>query len=238
VEAGMPPASGLSVSRCGNPFGIADGGRFSTFVALYYYNFARFVAQHEPFSDVDVVVEIGSGSGAQAEVLKRLYPHLTIVLLDLAPQLYVAERFLRKAMPDFAVPYRRTHHSGWDGTLVPGGVHALRPQAIETLDPDGRVLFWNAASFGEMEPEVVENYATHVSRFAESLFLMQFFHGKQLGTPGAGGVLRQSTMASYEAAFADYERVAEAEAVRANGVTVLREGTLPYLNTLWRRRAA
>ena len=51
-------------------------------------------------------------------------------------------------------------------------------------------------------------------------------------------MLRQSTMESYEAAFADYERVAEAEAVRANGVTVLREGTLPYLNTLWRRRAA
>jgi putative sugar O-methyltransferase len=236
ARAEIPKYSTLSFSRHGNPQGIEKDGRFATFASLYYFHFACFVGMHERLADIDVVVEIGSGFGGQAEVLKRLYPHLTMVLMDLAPQLYVAERFLSAALPGQVVPYRDTAAVDWAGTLTPGRIHFLKPRAIETLAPPGRVLFWNAASFGEMEPDVVANYAGHVSRFASSMFLMQFFHGKQLGSPGEGGVLRQSTMASYEAAFANFERTAEEEAVLSNGVTVLREGKQAYLNTFWKRR--
>jgi putative sugar O-methyltransferase len=236
ARAGIPGYSTLSFSSHGNPQGIENNGRFATFASLYYFHFACFVGKHECLGDIDVVVEIGSGFGGQAEVLKRMYPRLTIVLMDLAPQLYVAERFLSAALPGQVVPYRDTAAADWAGTLTPGQVHFLKPQAIETLAPLGRVLFWNAASFGEMEPDVVANYASHVSRFASSLFLMQFFHGKQLGAPGEGGVLRQSTMASYDAAFATFKRTAEEEAVLSNGVTVLREGEQPYLNTFWKKR--
>lgn len=235
-RAGLPTYSSLSFSRHGNPQGIDTDGRFATFASLYYFHFACFAGLHERLANVDVVVEIGSGFGGQAEVLKRLFPDLTIVLLDLAPQLYVAERFLSAALPGQTVPYRETRAPDWDGRPIPGQVHFLTPGAIETLAPQGRVLFWNAASFGEMEPEVVANYASHVSRFASALFLMQFFHGKQIGAPGEGGVLRQSTMDSYETAFPAFERVAEAEAVLSNGVTVLREGEQAYLNTFWKRR--
>jgi len=246
ARAGLPAFSELSFARHGNPQGIEigaravgeveAGSRFSTFAALYYFNFACFVGRHANLSEIDVVVEIGSGHGGQAEVLKRLFPGLTIVLMDLAPQLYVAERFLAAALPGQVVPYGATRAPGWDGHLEPGKVHFLAPQAIETLVPKGRVLFWNAASFGEMEPEVVANYAGHVSRFADCLFLMQFFDGKQIGAPGEGGVLRQSTMATYETAFPDFERLVSEEAVLSNGVTVLREGERAYLNTFWKRR--
>ncbi len=222
AEAGLPPYSSLSFARHGNPEGIETDGRFSSFASLYYFNFACFAARFEDMAAIDVVVEIGSGYGGQAEVLKRLFPNLTIVLMDLAPQLYVAERYLTAALPGAVVPYRETRSETWNRTLAPGKIHCLPPQAIETLAPEGRVLFWNAASFGEMEPEVVANYARHVSRFADALFLMQFFHDKQLGTPGEGGVIRQSTMESYEAAFPEFTRLASEEAVLSNGVTVLR----------------
>lgn len=236
ARAGLPAFSELSVSRHGNPHGVETETRFSTFSALYYFNFACFVERWRSLTDIDVVVEIGSGHGGQAEILKRLFPDLTVVLMDLAPQLYVAERFLTAALPGQVVPYQRTRAPDWDGQLTPGRVHFLAPRAIETLAPEGRVLFWNAASFGEMEPEVVANYAHHAGRFADSVFLMQFFDGKQIGAPGEGGVLRQSTMATYEAAFPDFQRAAQEEAVLANGVTVLREGERAYLNTFWKRR--
>jgi putative sugar O-methyltransferase len=237
-RAGITPASRLSFSPYGNPVGFVSGERHGSFAALYYYNFACWLAGRCDLNQIDVVVEIGSGYGGQAEVLKLLYPHLTIVLMDLAPQLYFAERFLTKAFADAAVPYRETRAGDWDGTLSPGKVHFLAPAAIADLTPQGRVLFWNAASFGEMEPEVVTNYAGHVSRFADALFLMQFFHGKPPGRPGEGGVLAPSTMATYEAAFPDFDRVALADAHNVDGVSILREGerSLPYQNSYWTRR--
>jgi putative sugar O-methyltransferase len=238
AEAGITPASRLSFSRYGNPIGFEQDGRNASFAALYYYNFACFAAGAGALDKVDVVVEIGSGYGGQAEVLKTLFPHLTIVVMDLAPQLCVAERFLTKSFPDAVMPYRETRDGTWDGKLVAGKVHFLAPSAIETLAPEGRVLFWNAASFGEMEPEVVTNYARHVSRFADALFLMQFFHGKPLGRVGEGGVLAPSTMATYEAAFPDFERIALADALNVDGVSILREGerSLAYQNSVWTRR--
>jgi len=238
AAVGVTPASHLSFSRHGNPIGFEAGGRHASFGSLYYYNFARFAAGAGGLSETDVVVEIGSGYGGQAEVLKMLYPHLTVVLMDLAPQLYFAERFLTKALPGQVVPYRDTRAGDWDGALSPGKVHFLSPRAVEDLNPEGRVLFWNAASFGEMEPEVVANYAAHVSRFADALFLMQFFHGKPPGRAGEGGVLAPSTMATYEAAFPDFERVALSNATNVDGISTMREGTqsLPYQNSYWTRR--
>jgi len=238
ATAGITPASQLSFSRHGNPVGFESDGRHASFGALYYYNFACFAAAAGDLGQTDVVVEIGSGYGGQAEVLKALFPHLTIVLMDLAPQLYFAERFLSKALPGQVVPYRDTREGQWDGALSPGKVHFLSPRAIENLNPEGRVLFWNAASFGEMEPDVVTNYAAHVSRFADTLFLMQFFHGKPPGRAGEGGVLIPSTMATYEAAFPDFVRVALANACNVDGVSTMREGeqSLPYQNSFWTRR--
>jgi len=238
AAVGITPASRLSFSRHGNPVGFESDGRHASFAALYYYNFACFAAGAGALGETDIVVEIGSGYGGQAEVLKALYPHLTIVLMDLAPQLYFAERFLTKALPGQVVPYRDTRDGQWDGVLSPGKVHFLSPRAVETLNPQGRVLFWNAASFGEMEPGVVANYAAHVSRFADALFLMQFFHGKPPGEAGAGGVLAPSTMATYEAAFPDFERVALSNATNVDGVSTMREGerSLPYENSFWTRR--
>ena len=238
ARSDLPAASSLSFSPHGNPVGFDDQGRFCGFNALYYYHFACFAARSAGLREADTVVEIGSGYGGQAEVLKALFPDLTIVLLDLAPQLYVAERFLSAAFPDRVVPYKQTRPSTWDGHLTPGRIHFLSPRDIERLSPQGRVLFWNSASFGEMEPEAVGNYSRHVSRFAHSLFLMQYFRGKPPGQPGVSGVLASSDMAVYDSAFPNFRRTAMEQAVRANGISILHEGTppAPSLNTAWHRR--
>ena len=238
TRSGVKVASSIGFSRYGNPLGFDDQGLFCSFNALYYYHFACFAARSVGLKEADTVVEIGSGYGGQAEVLKALFPDLTIVLLDLAPQLYVAERFLSATFPDAVIPYKNTRPSSWDGKLTPGHIHFLSPCDIERLAPTGRVLFWNSASFGEMEPETVINYGRNVSRFAHSLYLMQYFSGKPPNQAGAGGVLVSSDMAVYEAAFSDFQRTTTEKAVRANGLSILQEGNppAPYLSTAWVRR--
>jgi len=52
---------------------------------------------------------------------------------------------------------------GWTdlSNITPGRVHLLGNWQMPTLREFQFDLFWNAASFGEMEPDVVENYLSN-----------------------------------------------------------------------------
>ena len=224
----------LTVSRVGNPFGFERQGHFLTASALHHYLRYAFVAEHLDLRDVDVVVELGSGSGKQAEVLKRLHPHLTIVLVDLAPQLYVAERFLSAALPDDVEPYRATRRPG-PVAPTPGKIHFVGNDRIEDLRPGGAVLFWSAASMAEMEPDVVAHYGHVVSSFADWLALCQCFSGKERAADLAvGGVVEPVVWRHYLDAFASHEPVDRRPA--HTGFAPLVEGDCLYEDTFWVRR--
>ena len=229
LKVGLKPFTELSISRFGNPYGFIKEESHRTFRSIYYFNFVCFVAQFADLSKYTTVVEIGSGSGMQAEILKKLFPQLTIVLLDLAPQLYTAERYLTKSFPDDVVPYRESNSNNWDGSLVPGKIHFLPLRAIENLAPKGKVLFWNAASFGEMEPGIVKNYAKYISSFSANLFLMQHFSGKH-------GPRVSVTMPVYEKAFSSYTLIAKSQSTRADSVTPIIEHDDFYHDTFWQRK--
>jgi putative sugar O-methyltransferase len=224
----------LDVSRVGNPHGYEHDGRFLTDAALYYYMRYAFVAGAVDLNTVDVVVELGSGSGKQVEVLKRLHPHLTFVLADLAPQLYVAERFLHAVFPDDCVSYDATRAAG-RVEIRPGKIHFVGNARVEDLEPDGRVLFWNCASFGEMEPDVVARYANVVSPWADWLYLCQCFEGKERAADGLqGGVVEPVVWDHYLSAFASHRPLARRAA--HTGYAPLVEGACEYEDTFWVRR--
>ena len=229
MEVGLKPLSELSISRYGNPLGYIKNENHHTFQSIYYFNFVCFVAQFADLSQYSTVVEIGSGSGAQAEILKKLFPHLTIIVLDLAPQLYIAERYLCKSLPNDLIPYQESSSKDWKGPLLPGKIYCLPLRAIEALAPEGKVLFWNAASFGEMEPNVLKNYAKHISSFSSHLFLMQMFSGKR-------GTDSPVTMPSYETAFSSYELLGKSQSTLADTVTPIFEDSGVYHNTFWGRK--
>ena len=229
MEVGLKPLSELSISRYGNPFGYIKNETHHTFRSIYYFNFVCFIAQFVDISQYSTVVEIGSGSGAQAEILKKLFPQLTIILLDLAPQLYIAERYLCKSLPNDLIPYQETNSKDWKGPLLPGKIYCLPLRTIEALAPEGKVLFWNAASFGEMEPNVLQNYAKHISSFSSHLFLMQMFSGKN-------GTNSPVTMPVYEAAFSSYELLGKSESTLADTVTPIFEDSGVYHNTFWEKK--
>ena len=226
----------LDVSRVGNPYGFERDGRFLTNSALYYYMRYAYVAEHLDLHDVDVVIELGSGSGKQVEVLKRLYPHLTFVLVDLAPQLYVAERFLHAVFPNDVVPYRATREPG-PVEIRPGQIHFVGNHRIADLDPDGRVLFWSAASMGEMEPDVVAHYGKAVTSIADWLYLCQCFTGKEGPRAGRdGGVLEPVVWAHYLDAFSEHDPIDRRQA--HTGLAPLIQGCGAYDDSFWIRRTS
>ena len=93
-------------------------------------------------------------------------------------------------------------------------------------------LFWNSASFQEMEPEVVANYLNIVDQRAKTVYLHQKMAGKEVaGKKGKHGVLRRTTLEDYRRGLSRYTLVD------------LSEGALPfrgvseagYRASFWRR---
>jgi putative sugar O-methyltransferase len=228
----IAPVCNLEVSRYGNPFGFEHGHRFLTRSALFFYMRYAYVAEQVNFALIDTVVELGSGAGKQAEVLKQLHPHLTIVLLDTAPSLYVAERLLTTAYPDATVPYRETRDPGC--ALVPGHIHFFGNFRVGDVAPIGNTLFWSAATLEEMEPAAVAHYGRAITPWAESLYLHGCFGATRRSGLDAIVASGPTPYAAYVDAFPEHELVDRRIAHSGLAELVDRAGT--YDDTFWARR--
>jgi putative sugar O-methyltransferase len=128
--------------------------------------------------EVDVLVQIGCGYGEHAEALHMLYPHLTLVLCDVPPRLYVAHQLLTIACPDATVDYRSTRSTG-PLALAPGHIYFVTPGRLGTLPAGPGTLFWHAADGPDPPIPSVDSYARLVHERARWLYLSQSFdaHG-------------------------------------------------------------
>lgn len=233
ARVGAVPLDGLRVSMAGEPadrFAIGDG--LYTSLTLYYYLRYAFVAQHLDLRRASSLVELGSGSGKQAELLARLHPNLTIYLFDIPPQLYVAHQFLKAALPGRVAPYRETRNASALPEREPGRIYLLGSWQLPLIARQSFDLFWSCATFGEMEPHVVANYLKLVDTSAGAVYLMQRMKGKKLAKrEGARGVLARTTLADYERGLASFELLGRAQARSADALP------LPhYDDTFWRRK--
>ena len=67
-------------------------------------------------------------------------------------------------------------------------------------------LFWNSASFQEMEPDVVLNYLKFVNKQARYAFLHEAMNGKEVASAkGQHGVLKQTRLEHYKEGLLDFE---------------------------------
>jgi putative sugar O-methyltransferase len=233
-RAGAAPLDGLRVSMAGDPadrFAIGEG--VYTSLTLYYYLRYAFVARHFDLRRASSLVELGSGSGKQAELLARLHPNLTLYLFDIPPQLYVANQFLTAALPNRVVPYLETRAMSALPERVPGRIYLFGSWQLPLIARESIDLFWSCATFGEMEPHVVANYLKHVDASAGAVYLMQRMKGKKLAKrEGARGVLERTTLAHYARGLASFELVERAQARSADALP------LPhYEDSFWRRKA-
>lgn len=152
---------------------------------------------------VDTVVELGAGMGQQIEVLHKLHPHLSFVIIDIPPQLYVSHQYLTTVFGDDVVDYRNTNHGPLE-TLEPGKLYFLGPWMMPQLKPRGWTLLWNARSFQEMSEKSIKTYHDSFRRFAQGLFLMNRTKGFRKEFKAELGVTDQVDFDFYKNLFHEH----------------------------------
>lgn len=131
------------------------------------------------------------------EVLKKLHPELCFYLFDIPPQLYVCEQYLKAVFPGCVVSYRDTRDL-ITPPVEPGKIFIWGNWKFPILEQVQIDLFWNSASFQEMEPDVVANYLKYVNNQAKRVFLMEVMGGQKVAKKrGDHGVLKQTTLKNY-----------------------------------------
>lgn len=190
VGSSAVPIKNLPASKVGMPEGFEIGGQFYTLSWLNFYCRYAFVSKFIDFKD-QIIVEIGSGSGKQAEMLKKAHPELTILIFDLPTQLYVANQYLAKVFfgTDYLADYRLCRGVESFSDIKRGKINVFPHWKYPIIDGQKIDLLWNAASFQEMGVETAARYISGAHQ-AENLYLMyniKYREGAQY--PGSRGVI-------------------------------------------------
>lgn len=221
------PAFGEPLDR------FESAGRFYSVSYLTYYLRYCFVHGQVGFRGDELIAEIGSGSCKQAAVLSHALPGATILCFDLPLQLFLGYEYLRGFLADRIVDMRQTLDWTDLSRLQPGRIHFFGNWQVPLLREQAVDLFWNAASFGEMEPHVVRHYLEHVGDRAAWIYLMQARHGKQSGRRH-GGVQAPQTFEDYVGYLPGHQL--RADRVAQGALRPYRE-TGGYFEAVWQRSA-
>lgn len=213
---GARPIQEFEASLVGNPENVfhVDGRAYTTSVLHYYVQYA-YCCKFMDFDSISSVLEIGGGFGKQVEVMKKLHPHLCFYMLDLPLQLYVCQQYLSTLFPDSVVSYRQTRTMKKLPEQRDGRIFILGNWKIAELSDLNYDLFWNSASFQEMEPSVVLNYLRYASQQVNKyVFLHERMEGSERSTePGRIGVLEPTTLEHYKRGLEKFDLVDLSRAV-------------------------
>lgn len=229
---GACPPTEVQAPAFGDPQDRFDaGGRFYSVSYITYYLRYCFVHGNVGLRGDEVIAEIGSGSCKQAAVLCQALPRATILCFDLPLQLFLGYEYLRGFLADRIVDMRQTLEWTDLSALQPGRIHFFGNWQAPILRERPLDLFWNAASFGEMEPHVVRHYLEQVADRAAWIYLMQARHGKQSGRR-RGGVQTPQTFEDYRGYLPSHELCAER---LAQGALRPYRETGGYFEAVWQR---
>lgn len=234
-STGARPLTSVSASRAGNPHEIAPWkGHWYDVEFLHFYMFYAWAQQFVPMDRIGTYVELGGGLGLQVLVMKQLFPDMTCLLFDLPSQLYVCEQYLKSVFPGRVISYRDARSLSEPGMLQSGCIHMFGAYQLPMISRISIDLFWNANSFQEMEPDVVENYAGLV-RHAKYVVLREMLRGQAIAArAGEPGVLRRTGYAHYTNYFAPTHEVLSMEpSVHLEHVEMVRQF---YIDSVWKRR--
>ncbi|RJP19986.1 MAG: putative sugar O-methyltransferase [Candidatus Omnitrophota bacterium] len=129
---------------------------------LRIWNFNQWIH----FQDMRSVMEIGGGFGAFPHLLVSMYANIKkIIYLDIPPMIYLGTQYLKHFFGAAIKDYRVTRE--WETIRFAENddleIVCLCPWQIERLDVKLDLL-WNSASFSEMSPAIVENYAHYIKK--------------------------------------------------------------------------
>lgn len=216
--------SQLSPSQVASPEGFCIDGRFYTLSWLNFYCRYAYVSKFVRF-ERQTIVEVGCGSGKQAELLKKAHPDLTIVLFDLPTQLYVAHQYLAAVFSDSdeVVDYRTTRTFRSFDDIRRRKINILPNWLFPIVRGAAIDLLWNAASFQEMAPEVALSYLRAASSAAGMFLMHNIKYKPDAPWPGSRGVIDPAHLPGFR------------EVDRTPARLALTPATWLYFDSLWKR---
>jgi putative sugar O-methyltransferase len=199
LAQGGKPLSECTISLYGNPREYAEtNGKYIDLPLINRYLTYGWTVPYVKYEEVQILAELGPGLGTNALMMSQLYPHMAILLFDLPTQLYVCESYLKCIRPDAVVSYRQCRKFSSLKDIKPGGIYILGAHHFPLLKTCSVDLFWNSASFQEMEPGIVNNYLCIVRESSRQIFLRECLYGKEKAfQPGMHGVLEPTTYTHY-----------------------------------------
>ncbi len=214
-------AAGFDITRCGtttigDPEDLIERqGSHWSLAQLQHGAVVADALRSIPFGGHSVFCELGAGLGRTIEILARLFPAATFLVFDIPPQLYVAHQYLTAVFGSRVVPYGSLGEGALVDSAIPGH---LRGRII--IEPSWRVpawrrvhvdVFWNSASFQEMEPDVVTNYLESVAAMTPGhVYINALPGGNYWGEwkPGRGGTKQPVLEGTYVDALSPAYRLA------------------------------
>jgi putative sugar O-methyltransferase len=147
---------------------VTIGGRPWTLMHLNYCDMFVRAYPHLSLPEDPSYVEIGPGLGRGMEVVAKLFPRATVIGFDIAPQLYVAHQYLKSIFSERFLTYDDAMRlepadAGEARRMLAGRVTVLPAARLKTWTRLPVDVFWNSASFQEMEPDNVRNYLALVN---------------------------------------------------------------------------
>ena len=223
----------IETSTFGNPADLFEiNGRKYTMQFLNFYIRYCFAQQYLNLKGDETIVELGSGSGFQVEILKKIYPDLTILCFDLPAPLFLCEHYLANVLGENRVVKsdRTIDAISLDSVIEKGKVHMFGNWLFPLLKTFKFDVFWNAASFGEMEPEIVKNYLSYIKDNCHAVFLLQARHGKE--SYKNSGVINPIKFSDYNEMLNNFNLIIEADAFEANRRMSQSGG---YFQAVWKK---
>lgn len=194
------------MSLVGNPEDVLEiGEKPYSFTYLNYCAMLADAALHIELRDGMTMCELGTGLGRNIEIFAKLFASATLLVVDIPPQLYVSHQYLRSVFPDRVISYSdairlEPELLADQRELVRGKIIMLPTWSLPKWSNFKIDLFWNSASFHEMEPDVVTNYLRLVQHMAPShVYINAIPAGNYWGTwkPGRGGTKLPVTGGQY-----------------------------------------
>lgn len=214
--AKIKPISEIEACTFGNPSDIFEiNGKKYTMQFLNFYIRLCFAQRQIGLKGKETIVELGSGSGFQIEILKKVFPDLTILCFDLPYPLVLCEQYLSEALGKNNI-VKSMETIDWKNLndLQKGKVHMFGNWKFPLIEKIKFDIFWNAASFGEMEPHIVKNYLGYVLNSCEFVYLLQAKNGKE--STHTSGVVTPITFNDYSEMLSNYHLIKESDAFEAH----------------------
>ena len=177
----------------------------------YFYEFLM-ANNFANFEKSNFFLEIGGGYGGFTEIVKKMCPNIKIIYMDIPPQLYVAEQYLKSIFYKKVAGFKETKEMEFitQDSFLDYDILVIPPWDIAKIKNNLIDFFYNANSFQEMQKETVSNYCKQLSLIVKNkIVLLEQREGN-------GAIVNPVTRAEY----IDY--------MKSNGFKLVEERLVAY----------